>query len=1249
MRTPASGRPRGLGLAAAIAMVAAFVVPSAGGIATAQQEEFGTFSIDPTSGPGGTSIATSGCDWWDRDQVTIYWQVETPLGDVAVNSDGCLEGSVTVPDDPPGTYDVIAGGGGTGPSTTFTIEDTSEPEPEPEPVLPDQVVAVEQMREASSTPVDVLWDGPILRGVTGTWDVPGDDAPAQAGELLERYAVAHDIDTSRLFLDRISSTTHVRSVAFGQQLHGIRVYDAELVVDVRNDQVAGTHGQYLPESYLAEQVPFLAEAPVPDLPAGAAVEAAESASDGTAMGQAVPVVFVPGFSGVLDDSWTTATPGTRQPPQLAWRVVVADGTTPDGSSGSVEVLVDATDGSVLHTRALSAADAWDEEWEVTDVSGGSPQGGRCSQRYANATTTLWFDEDGRVAGTSPDQDGIDANRFLQSTFRYVHDEWGRHGFTGDTSDTMSAYVNVPMGGNARFIGGCNVMEFDTGWETHDIVAHEFTHGIDAFRSGLAYRNQSGALDESFADVFGQLVQEGADDPTGSTVIEDWRLGEDLSGGALRSLQDPPDQGQPDHMQAASDGNGTGFRNCLLSNDNGCVHTNSGIPNKVFHLLAQQDGDVTTHGGYDVAGIGVEQAESIYYTTHGSLSSTATFASAGQQMVSVANTFAALGFDGITNQHVCSVRNAWAAVGVNQATADVDCDGTPDGSDNDSDGDGIRDGADNCSTAANPAQVDTDGDGIGDVCDADTDGDGVRDLDDNCPDEPNASQSDRDGDGTGDPCDDRDGDGVLNVDDNCPTTSNPDQVDTDGDGAGDACDTDDDGDGVADSSDNCRQTANPEQGDGDGDGVGDACDTCPSTPNAGQADADGDGVGDACDSDIDGDGIDNDADNCPEAHNPFQADPNGNGDGLHCDSDDLRLVSDAQDLERAIGLHIGPERTVRLPLELCNPEYCDPPTDPGRMRTEVALTSPDARVSTRIVRDDGTTVVTGSTGQAGDDEPVLGDGRDDTQTMGFALDPSMREEIAGDDGGFTAQQLDGDFDGMGYHLEIHPSPTMETGETYQFGLRIDTERGAASQAGPSSACPSGDFPSADFVDVPEEGVHAEDIDCIAWWEVTRGVTADEYAPGQPVTRGQMASFLARVLDAAGVALPSDPPDAFDDDDGTFHEHAINQLAAVGVTEGTGDRQYTPGASLPRDQMATFLVRTHEEATGEPLPAGRDRFVDDDGTFHEEDINLAAAAGFTQGRTDDTYAPDLRVRRGPMAAFLARVLESLVDDGHANPWR
>jgi hypothetical protein len=100
--------------------------------------------------------------------------------------------------------------------------------------------------------------------------------------------------------------------------------------------------------------------------------------------------------------------------------------------------------------------------------------------------------------------------------------------------------------------------------------------------------------------------------------------------------------------------------------------------------------------------------------------------------------------------------------------------------------------------------------------------------------------------------------------------------------------------------------------------------------------------------------------------------------------------------------------------------------------------------------------------------------------------------------------------------------------------------------------------------------------------------------------------------------------------------IAWLAKEGITKGCNppsNTQYCPSGHVTRGQMAAFLVR----ALGLTKGGGTNRFIDDNGSVFETDINKIARAGITQGcnpPANTRFCPDSRVTRGQMAAFLRR---------------
>lgn len=125
----------------------------------------------------------------------------------------------------------------------------------------------------------------------------------------------------------------------------------------------------------------------------------------------------------------------------------------------------------------------------------------------------------------------------------------------------------------------------------------------------------------------------------------WTIAEDI--GAFRDLSDPTIFGQPDS-----------YSNYLITgDDNGGVHTNSGIMNKAAFLITAGG----THNGVTIPGIGYAKANTLFYHRMINLPANADLPGAALDMNEVANILAWGGVNGFTQQDVCSVHNALYAV------------------------------------------------------------------------------------------------------------------------------------------------------------------------------------------------------------------------------------------------------------------------------------------------------------------------------------------------------------------------------------------------------------------------------------------------------------------------------------------------------------------------------------------------------------------------------------------------------------
>jgi hypothetical protein len=110
-------------------------------------------------------------------------------------------------------------------------------------------------------------------------------------------------------------------------------------------------------------------------------------------------------------------------------------------------------------------------------------------------------------------------------------------------------------------------------------------------------------------------------------------------------------------------------------------------------------------------------------------------------------------------------------------------------------------------------------------------------------------------------------------------------------------------------------------------------------------------------------------------------------------------------------------------------------------------------------------------------------------------------------------------------------------------------------------------STPFADLSRASVHRYNISALADAGVTGGCDSRNFCPERPVTRAQMATFLANALGLSPVSGSrfSDVPS------GNVHREAINAIADAGITLGCGDGRYCPDQRVTRAEMASFLVR------------------------------------------------------------------------------
>lgn len=194
--------------------------------------------------------------------------------------------------------------------------------------------------------------------------------------------------------------------------------------------------------------------------------------------------------------------------------------------------------------------------------------------------------------------------------------------------------------------------------TLDIAGHEITHGVDQYTSNLIYRNESGALDESFADIFGNCVEY----HNKPNPVNNWLVGEEI-GFNLRSMSNPKARQDPDTYGGVHYYTGTA--------DNGGVHTNSGVQNHWFYLLSVGGSGTNDNGdAYNVTGITINKAELIAHRNRAVYLTS----SSDYEDARFFSTESAIDIYGPCSAELASTVNAWYAVGVGDAySASVESD------------------------------------------------------------------------------------------------------------------------------------------------------------------------------------------------------------------------------------------------------------------------------------------------------------------------------------------------------------------------------------------------------------------------------------------------------------------------------------------------------------------------------------------------------------------------------------------------
>src|SRR5262245_52988721 len=428
----------------------------------------------------------------------------------------------------------------------------------------EEQAAEARLRADATGPVVVSSEGEGPATFVGTLGAPVDSAavtpadtpvPAATGHL-DRYGAMFDVTRpqAQLHVLKVEDTvagSHI--VKFGQRVDGLPVLGGELAVSMDADgALQSVNGE--------TTTPGVTVA----APSESAAAAVRTALDSTAKSYGIPahaLTASPAKEWFYDPSLFGSPVPFRAGP--VWRVDVTNGT-----DIRQLVLVDTVTGGVVES-ANQVADAQAVCDRTTE--GRVPQDFPCNRAdYA------------RTDGDPPTGD-----RNVDAVFNTITDTVALYrklginlpkmiGRTGADGRKIRATAKIPNFANA-FWNGSEAF-FGRGLDLgDDVVGHELTHGVVQHTANLFMLYQAGAMNESMADVFGEIIDQ-RDGRGNDAPSQDWLIGEDTNLGAIRSMSNPGRFGQPDSMRSPR------FVADIRGRDSGGVHQNNGVGNKTAYLI-----------------------------------------------------------------------------------------------------------------------------------------------------------------------------------------------------------------------------------------------------------------------------------------------------------------------------------------------------------------------------------------------------------------------------------------------------------------------------------------------------------------------------------------------------------------------------------------------------------------------------------------------------------------------------------------
>lgn len=438
------------------------------------------------------------------------------------------------------------------------------------------------LRADNSTPIQIKGT-PLARAASGVDEVSARNQTTamsflrQNADLLLIHDPAAELKVAHQEVDALGYTT----LRFTQHYRGLQVWPAELGVHLDpQGTIVVVDGAYVPTPSEVSVQPAVTEA-------RAQARARESVSTGSPGSITTPQLII---YALLD-----------KPPRLGWRLEVATGVDHYWS-----IVIDAQNGAVIRAVDLCASDnvlgsgldglghtvpldvwrsggtyyMWNTSKPMFDPAKQTgviviedARNATKDQVLVNNTIQNITDVTSATPTSWSNPDAVSAAFNFSETYDYYRERFNRSSYDGNRAD-MVAVVRIGGLPNAFWHPQHRMMFFgnaDRYAVSLDVIGHELTHGvINSIGSQgiLDYQGQSGALNEAFADIFGEMVE------ARSRGTNDWILGSQLLTPA-RNMARPAQYGQPSRMSE--------YLN--TEDDFGGVHENSGIIDHAYYLVA----------------------------------------------------------------------------------------------------------------------------------------------------------------------------------------------------------------------------------------------------------------------------------------------------------------------------------------------------------------------------------------------------------------------------------------------------------------------------------------------------------------------------------------------------------------------------------------------------------------------------------------------------------------------------------------